>query len=103
MTDYENFSNFLPNVASSKVIDTQGNQKIFEQVSIVDLWLFTEQSTLQISAQETQKQKIDFQMVKGDLKNLQGTWQLEQVTDNQILITHTVKVQPQSSTENHFF
>ena len=103
LTDYENFSNFLPNVASSKVIDTQGNQKIFEQVSIVDLWLFTEQSTLQISAQETQKQKIDFQMVKGDLKNLQGTWQLEQVTDNQILITHTVKVQPKSPTEKPLF
>ena len=103
LTDYENFSNFLPNVASSKVIDTQGNQKIFEQVSIVDLWLFTEQSTLQISAKETQKQKIDFQMVKGDLKNLQGTWQLEQVTDNQILITHTVKVQPKSTTEKPLF
>ncbi len=103
LTDYENFSNFLPNVASSKVIDTQGNQKIFEQVSIVDLWLFTEQSTLQISAKETQKQKIDFQMVKGDLKNLQGTWQLEQVTDNQILITHTVKVQPKSTTEKPIF
>ena len=103
LTDYENFSNFLPNVASSKVIDTRGNQKIFEQVSIVDLWLFTEQSTLQISAKETQKQKIDFQMVKGDLKNLQGTWQLEQVTDNQILITHTVKVQPKSTTEKPLF
>ncbi len=103
LTDYENFSNFLPNVASSKVIDTQGNQKIFEQVSIVDLWLFTEQSTLQISAKETQKQKIDFQMVKGDLKNLQGTWQLEQVTDNQILITHTVRVQPKSTTEKPLF
>ncbi len=42
-------------------------------------------------------------MVKGDFKNLQGTWQLEQVTDNQILITHTVKVQPQSSTEKLLF
>ena len=103
LTDYENFSNFLPNVASSKVIDTRGNQKIFEQVSIVDLWLFTEQSTLQISAIDTQKQKIDFQMVKGDLKNLQGTWQLEQVTDNQILITHTVRVQPKSTTEKPLF
>ena len=42
-------------------------------------------------------------MVKGDFKNLQGTWQLEQVTDNQILITHTVKVQPQFSTEKLLF
>ncbi len=42
-------------------------------------------------------------MVKGDFKNLQGTWQLEQVTDNQILITHTVKVQPQSPTEKLLF
>ena len=42
-------------------------------------------------------------MVKGDLKNLQGTWQLEQVTDNQILITHTVKVQPKSPTEKPLF
>ena len=103
LTDYENFQNFLPNITSSRIVDNEGNQTIFEQVSQVDLWLFAEQFTVQIAAKETQPQKIDFQIVKGDLEQLQGTWQLQEVTSRQILITHSVKVQPQSSIEKPFF
>ena len=103
LTDYNNFQDFLPNISSSQVIEEQGNRKIFEQVSQVDLWLLQEEFTVQIAATENQPEKIDFQIVKGDLKYLKGTWQLEKITANQILVTHTVKVEPLSNTEKFFF
>lgn len=103
LTDYDNFANFLPNVASSKIVINEGDRKIFEQVNVVDLWLFTEEFTVQIEAQETKLQQVKFQQFKGDLKSLNGTWQIEQINPNQILVTHQVKVEPWSNTEKPFF
>ena len=40
---------------------------------------------------------------KNSYQYLKGTWQLEKVTANQILVTHTVKVEPLSNTEKFFF
>ncbi len=103
LTDYNNFAQFLPNIASSKVIADSGDRKIFEQVNVVDLWLFTEEFRVQIEAQETKPQRVNFQQHEGDLKSLQGIWQLEVVSDERILITHRVKVEPGSNTEKPFF
>ena len=103
LTDYDNFQDFLPNITSSKIVVNQGDRKIFEQVNIVDLWLFTEEFTVQIEAQETKPQRVKFQQFKGDLKKLDGTWYIEQLNTNQILVTHIVKVEPGSNTEKPFF
>lgn len=103
VTDYNNFEQFLPNIASSQVISESGDRKIFEQVNVVDLWLFTEKFTVQIEANETKPQNVKFQQHQGDLKYLKGIWQLEQLNPNQILVTHTVEVEPGSNTEKPFF
>lgn len=103
LTDYDNFANFLPNIASSKIVIDEGDRKIFEQVNVVDLWLFTEEFTVQIEAQETKFKQVKFQQFKGDLKSLNGTWQIEQINPHQILVTHRVQVEPGSNTEKPFF
>ena len=103
LTDYNNFQNFLPNIAKSKIVVDQGDRKIFEQVNVVDLWLFTEEFTVQIEARETKPQIVKFRQFQGDLKSLIGTWQIEQLNEHQILVTHTVKVEPGSNTEKPFF
>ncbi len=103
LTDYDNFANFLPNIASSKIVINEGDRKIFEQVNVVDLWLFTEEFTVQIEAQETKFKQVKFQQFKGDLKSLNGTWQIEQINPHQILVTHRVQVEPGSNTEKPFF
>lgn len=103
LTDYNSFEDFLPNIISSEVILEEGDRKVFEQINQVDLFLFQEEFTVQIAATETKPQKINFQIVDGDLEQLEGTWQIEEVAANQILVTHTVKVQPESNTEKLFF
>lgn len=103
LTDYDNFEKFLPNIASSQVISEVGGRKIFEQVNVVDLWLFTEEFTVQIEATETKPKTVKFQQFEGDLKQLNGTWQIEQVNPGQIMVTHLVEVEPGSNTEKPFF
>ena len=103
LTDYNNFAQFLPNIASSQIIADSGDRIIFEQVNVVDLWLFTEEFRVQIEAQETKPQRVNFQQYEGDLKSLQGVWQLEVVSDERVLITHQVQVEPGSNTEKPFF
>lgn len=103
LTDYDNFDNFLPNIASSQVISASGGRTIFEQVNVVDLWLFTEKFTVQIEAMEAKPKTVKFKQFKGDLEELNGIWEIEQIDTNQILVTHTVKVEPGSNTEKPFF
>ena len=103
LTDYDNFQDFLPNISSSRIIKEDGNNVIFEQVNLVDLWLLTKQFTVQIAATKTELQKIDFKMLEGDLDNLQGRWEISKLPSNQILITHRVTVSPKSPSEAAFF
>ncbi|MEL6440401.1 MAG: SRPBCC family protein [Cyanobacteria bacterium J06621_8] len=103
ITDYDNFEEFLPNIASSQIISDSGESKIFEQVSVVDLWLFKEELTLQIAAEETKPQEVQFRQHQGDLQFLAGTWQLRVIDDMHVLVSHSVKVEPRSNTEKPFF
>jgi ribosome-associated toxin RatA of RatAB toxin-antitoxin module len=103
LTDYDNFKNFLPNIAESKIVKEEGVVKIFEQVNIVDLWLVTKKFTVQIAATENRPQKVDFQLVKGDLGKLKGTWEVKTLPNDQVLITHRVTVAPVSKSEEAIF
>jgi ribosome-associated toxin RatA of RatAB toxin-antitoxin module len=103
LTDYANFKNFLPNIADSKIVKEEGVVKIFEQVNIVDLWLVTKKFTVQIAATENRPQRVDFQLVKGDLGQLKGTWEVKSLPNNRVLITHRVTVAPVSKSEEAIF
>jgi ribosome-associated toxin RatA of RatAB toxin-antitoxin module len=96
LTDYENFENFYPNVISSEVIENNGNRKVFEQIYEIQALVFTKQERVRIAATETYPQQIEFNLVEGDVSSLTGTWKLEPVSSNQVLITHQVSVDPGS-------
>lgn len=94
LTDYDNFENFYPNVISSEIIENSGNRKVFEQVYEIQALVFTEQERVRIAATETYPQKIEFNLVEGNVSSLKGTWRLEPVSDHQVLITQQVAVAP---------
>ncbi|VXD25725.1 hypothetical protein PL8927_900064 [Planktothrix serta PCC 8927] len=97
LTDYNNFYRFLPNVISSKVLKTEGNQKTFEQIYQVQALVFKQQTRVVIASTETYPQQIAFKRVDGDLKALQGTWKIEPISAKQVLIEHQVTVDPGST------
>lgn len=103
ITDYDNFARFLPNVASSKILLEEGDRIIFEQVNVVDLWLFEQEFKVEIEAIRNKPRQVDFKIVDGDLKKLIGKWQISEVSKNEVIVSHAVEVEPGSDTEKPFF
>jgi ribosome-associated toxin RatA of RatAB toxin-antitoxin module len=102
LTDYNHFSNFLPSVESSKLIESNGSQKKFEQVNAVRVFLFTRRERVVIATSEDYPAKISFGLAEGNLKSLQGAWLITKA-GNQVMITHQVSVNPGRSGRGLFF
>lgn len=96
LTDYDNFSSFLPGVESSQLIDSNGNQRTFEQVNVIRIFPITHRERIVISAAETYPANITFSQLDGDLKKLQGAWYVTGAGDR-VMITHQVLVEPASN------
>lgn len=105
LTDYENFDRFLPNVAASELIEVDGNRSVFEQVNRVRILFFSRESRVRVAATGNYPRRIDFELVEGDLRALNGTWQVEEIPlqSNQFLITHRVNVVPEPSSNPGLF
>ena len=103
LTDYDNFERFFPNVEASQLLESNGNQKVFEQVNVIRAFIFDRKARVRIATTETYPQHITFHLVDGDLKSLEGDWQLEPVSPNQVLITHHINVDPGSDFRDLFF
>ncbi len=103
LTDYDNFDRFLPNIVSSKIIEEQGDRIIFEQVNVVDLWLFKQEFKVQIEAIKNKPTQVDFKIVDGDLKKLVGKWKIAEISTGKILVSQAVEVEPGANTEKPFF
>lgn len=109
LTDYGSLSKFLPNVVSSKILESNGNRKVIEQVDARQIFLINVRSRIRSSVTETAKTRIDFQQVDGDLQKLQGYWTVEPIAPfsgakaNQVLITYVVDAQPKPGTPKGIF
>lgn len=110
ITDYKNYSRFMPNVIASSVLESNGNNHIFEEVDrfhiapLVDVTART-----RIAVTETPQSSFKFQMVEGKLKQLQGSWDIQPVSSypgtpiTQVLLTHNIQAQPKSKTNKSIF
>ena len=106
LTDYDNFENFLPNIESSDLIDSEGERNIFEQVNVIEVLPFvTTRSRVKIESIESYPQAVDFSLVDGDLEALNGVWRLEPVAGSrdQVLVTHQVSVDPGNGSPRGIF
>ena len=109
LTDYENFSEFLPGVESSQLIEKKGDRIIVEQINKVKTLVFSIEARLQIAQTETYPQQIAFEAIDGDIKTLKGKWTLEPVSPypsapaDQVLLTHEVVVEPNKSLSDEIF
>lgn len=109
LTDYDDFTEFLPNVTNAQLLESQGNRKVFEQVQSVSVLFFTREVRVKIATNETEFTQISFNLVEGDLNRLEGSWELIPIITNgsstptQVLVTYTVTVEPDADTPANFF
>ena len=94
LTDYDNFEKYMPNVAESNLLESRGNQKVFEQVQIFQLLMFTRNAKVKIVVTEDYPEMLTFKLAEGELKKLQGSWKIEWIDSNKYLVTHQVTVEP---------
>lgn len=79
LTDYNNFYRFLPTVAASHVVETDGPRSIVEQVDRRRVLLSTIESTVRTENVEMDEQQISFRMIEGNLKYMYGHWRIDPV------------------------
>lgn len=103
LTDYNNFASFFPDVEESQLLQSNGDEKVFEQVNVIRVFPFTRRSRVVISAVESYPQQISFSVIDGDVESLQGVWQIESAGTNQVLVTHRVSIDPGSSPTRDLF
>lgn len=107
LTDYDNFENFLPNIESSALLESDGNRNVFEQVNVIKVIPFvTTRSRIEIQSVETYPQRVEFSLVRGDLDALDGVWQLEPIATadgERVLVTHRVSVEPGNGSPRSIF
>ena len=94
LTDYDNFEKYMPNVVESKLLENRGNYKVFEQVQVFQLLTFSRKAKVKIVVNEDYPKQIKFKVVEGEVKSLQGSWQIDSMGSNKYLITHQVSVEP---------
>lgn len=103
LTDYNNYYRFFPNVVSSKLLKVQGNEKIFEQVYKIQAIVIDQKTVIRLAATEAYPKQINFKLVEGDVKALQGNWKIDPISAKQVVIQHQVNVDPGSGSQTLFY
>lgn len=99
LTDYRRFADFLPTVTASRVLEADGNRKVVEQIDARKVLFAEVESRVCTENIEKAPNRIDFQLLEGDLKTLQGQWRVAPVTTEpsgdrpQVLITQEVEAE----------
>lgn len=86
ISDFEKYSEFLPEVKSAKVIEDKGNKKVVEMsVSMIKDFTYSIIATLD------EPHGLSWVLNKGDIfKSNVGSWTLKPISDNQTQVTYEV-------------
>jgi ribosome-associated toxin RatA of RatAB toxin-antitoxin module len=104
LTDYDNFKNFLPNFVSSQVLESNGDRKIYEQTNIIEFPLFRYTNRATIEVRQFYPKQVNFHIVAGNIKTMEGYWQLEQRGgDRLVMLTNQSNVESDLFLLKEFF
>lgn len=96
LTDYDNFEKYMPNVVESQLLESRGNQKVFEQVQNFQILFFSRRTKVKTMVTEAYPKLIKFKVLEGEVKSLEGSWKIEQLAPDKFLVIHQVTVEPDS-------
>ena len=80
LTDYDNLSELIPNLASSEVLSRQGNRVHLKQVGSQRLMGLSFSAQVQIELVEKRELgALDFHLIKGDFRRFEGSWKMQEL------------------------
>ncbi len=95
LTNYEALSEFIPNLALSRPLDSPDGNILIEQVGTQKLLNINFSARVVLAMQEEFPTAVRFQMVEGDFKSFVGAWLLAPTDDGAgTALTYTVDILP---------
>ncbi len=83
LTDYDNLSNHIPNLVSSKVISRDANRVHLAQVGAQKLMGLRFSAQVQLELIENRDLGVlSFHLIKGDFRRFEGLWKMKQLKEN---------------------
>jgi ribosome-associated toxin RatA of RatAB toxin-antitoxin module len=93
LTDCHHTSEFIPDLKSCRILQNGEDSQITEQ-QVKFSW-FLPKITYVFQSNYQKFKRIDFKKVSGDLKALEGSWVLEEISDGRgTILTYSVFVDP---------
>jgi carbon monoxide dehydrogenase subunit G len=77
LTDYERLAEFIPGMASSRVVFRSGNSLVLEQNGEASLLFFSIPMKVRLAVEEFPPDRIESRAIDGNFKELLGTYLLE--------------------------
>ncbi|MBD0336941.1 MAG: hypothetical protein ICV62_15735 [Cyanobacteria bacterium Co-bin13] len=98
LTDYSSFDRFVPTIAASRIVETDGARSVVEQIDRRRILLSTVETTILTENIEMDQQQISFRLLEGNLKYMYGHWRIESIDWNlpypeAVLISQQVKAE----------
>ncbi|MEO5658223.1 MAG: SRPBCC family protein [Polaromonas sp.] len=96
LTDYDRMAEFVPGISQSRVLERHGARTLVEQVGTARLWLFRYTIDVVVETTEQPPQAIGIRLVSGNLKQLDGGYELEKVDgrDDEFLLRWSGVIEP---------
>lgn len=77
LTDYNRLAEFIPGMASSRVLEKRGNILTVEQSGSARLWVFSYAIDVVVEVTEQRPYAVSVNLISGNLKQLEGGYRLE--------------------------
>jgi ribosome-associated toxin RatA of RatAB toxin-antitoxin module len=96
LTDYDHLGSFIPGMTTSRVVDRRGVAAIVEQVGEARFLLFSYPIDVTVSSEEYPPYSIRIHALKGNLRRLEGGYQIVPRADGGIELTWSGLIEPDS-------
>ncbi len=83
LTDYENLSEFIPNLSSSILLSREGNRVRLKQVGSQQLMGLSFSAQVYLELEENCDEGVlRFHLLKGDFRRFEGSWRMSKLAPN---------------------
>jgi ribosome-associated toxin RatA of RatAB toxin-antitoxin module len=94
LTTYERMNEFVPDMASCRVLSRNGNEVIIEQFGTARFLFMSKSIHLIVRATETPMQSIDIALISGDMKHYESRWELYPLPEGGTKVVYTGRLVP---------
>ena len=94
LTDYDHLAEFIPGMLKSRVIETRGPVFVVEQSGEARFLLFSFPIEATLATTERPPYAIDVQVLKGNLKRLDGGYRIEPLQDGRSVLRWSGLIEP---------